>query len=71
MKEKIKWFILAQIIKSLIRQGPNQINNIVTYYSLLRKRFEEYYTEDNKPTVDLFLVECHDLANGIQTKIIQ
>lgn len=56
-------FILRQICKKVVEQGPHR-NNIITYYRTLREAAGKEFTEDSKPTLDAFLRECHDQAQG-------
>lgn len=52
-------FLLTRIAKELVRQGPTHLENMTEYYAILAKATREEFTEDNKPTFELLLSECH------------
>ena len=56
---KFKLFLLEWICKSIVIQGPNHRNNIITYYKVIRDAAIEEFTEENESSLDSFLKECH------------
>lgn len=52
-----RWF-LKRITREVVRQG-NHRSRIIEFYRLLVDAAREEFTEDNKPTLDCFLEECH------------
>lgn len=56
--------LLRWICRKLVIQGPAHRANIIAYYRIMREAAEQEFTEDNKPTLDAFLRECHDEANA-------
>ena len=61
--KRLTKFILCRICKKLVIQGPWHKSNIIEYYKIMRDAAENEFTEDNKPTLDSFLTECHQEAN--------
>lgn len=57
-------FLLTRTAKELVRQGPKHRGNIVDYYAIMAKAAREEFSEDNKPTRELFLSECHQEASA-------
>lgn len=55
--------LLRWICRKLVKQGPLHKSRIVAYYRIMREAAECEFTEDNKPTLDAFLEECHSEAN--------
>jgi hypothetical protein len=53
-----KW-ILRRICRRLVIQSHEHKNNIKTYYKLMYEEANHQFTEDNKPTLDGFLSDCH------------
>lgn len=45
-------------------QGFDHRQNIIEYYKVMHKAAKEQFTEDNKPTLDGFLTDCHKEANN-------
>lgn len=64
MIAKIKLWFLKRIIKDVVRQGY-QKRKIVEFYGLVISASRDEYTEDNKPTLDAFLDDCHKQALGL------
>ena len=63
MQEKITEFqlyVLRWIAKKIVRQSSEHKNNITDYYRVIYVAAKEEFTEDNKPTLDSFLQECHE-----------
>lgn len=56
--------LLRWICRKLVIQGPAHRANIIAYYRIMREAAEQEFSEDNKPTLDAFLRECHDEANA-------
>jgi hypothetical protein len=52
-----RW-ILKIICRDLVKQGPHE-RNIREYYNILREAATAEFTEDNLPTLNDFLTECH------------
>ena len=50
------WFVKRTIAKEVI-QGYDHARNIEALYALIREVCEEEFTEDNAPTMDVFLRE--------------
>ena len=46
-----------------MKQGTLHRARIVAYYRIMLDAAESEFTEDNKPTLDAFLGECHSEAN--------
>ncbi len=55
-----RW-MLGRIVNRIVIQG-NHRNRIVEFYSILVSAARKEFTEDNKPTLDGFLEECHQEA---------
>ena len=45
-------------------QGFDHKQNIIEYYKVMQQAAKEHFTEDNKPTLDGFLTDCHKEANN-------
>lgn len=57
----MNWFIkylLRKICKRVVIQG-NHKESITLYYSILKEEASKVFTEDNEPTLQAFLEECH------------
>jgi len=52
-------WILAKIAKRISIQSHEHTNNITMYYKIMADAAAAQFTEDNKETLDSFLVECH------------
>ena len=52
-----KW-ILLKIVKKVVIQGDHR-RRIIEFYSFLIDAARREFTEDNKPTLNNFLEECH------------
>jgi len=52
-------YVLRLICKKLVVQGSTHESNIVEYYRIMKEVAKQEFTEDNKPTLDSFLAECH------------
>ena len=57
-----RWF-LKRLCWKLVKQGYSHKKLITEYYRYIREAAEEEFTEDNKPTLDHFMTECHEDAN--------
>lgn len=65
MEGKITRFqikILKWIAKKIVIQGYHHKTNIITYYQILSDAARAEFSEDNKVTLDSFLMECNDAA---------
>ncbi len=56
-----KWF-LRKIIKKTVTQGWSHRLRIIEFYRLLIDGARLEFSEDNKPTLDMFLRDCHEEA---------
>ncbi len=50
--------VLQHICKHLVKQGYTTNKDITEYYRIIRMAAQEEFTEDNKPTLDAYLLEC-------------
>ncbi len=57
-------YLLKYICKKLVVQGFDHKQNIIEYYRIMQEAAENEFTEDNKPTLDGFLTDCHKEANN-------
>lgn len=55
--------MLKTICALLVVQGPKHRQNIIDYYKMMYEAAQNEFTEDNKPTLDDFLRECHAEAS--------
>ena len=55
---KFQRWMLRKIASRTVIQGDHKIQ-IEEYYSILVDAARKEFTEDNKPTLDGFLEECH------------
>ncbi len=55
-----KW-LLKRIAKDVVVQG-NHVKRVEEFNKILIDAAREQFTEDNKPTVDMFLRTCFELA---------
>ncbi len=62
--DRLVRLLLKWICRKLVIQGPAHRANIIAYYRIMREAAEQEFTEDNKPTLDAFLGECHSEANS-------
>jgi len=65
---KFNWLtriILRKLCRDFVRQGHYHKARITEYYRVMRDAAEKEFTEDNKQTLDVFLLECHSEANGM------
>lgn len=53
-------FLLRRICRSLVRQSWLHKSRIIEYYRIMREAARAEFTEDNDPTLDAFLRECHE-----------
>ncbi len=60
--------LLRWICRKLVKQGSLHRLRIVAYYRIMREAAESEFTEDNKPTLDAFLRECHSEATTFKWK---
>lgn len=51
-------YILRKICRKIVIQR-NYKNNITEYYTILKEEAREVFIEDNEPTLQEFLEECH------------
>lgn len=61
--DRLVRLLLRWICRKLVKQGSLHRPRIVAYYRIMRDAAESEFTEDNKPTLDAFLGECHSEAN--------
>jgi len=54
----LQTWLLQRIFKSVVTQG-NHRKRIIAVNSILTQAARAEFTEDNKPTLDGFLEECH------------
>ncbi len=52
--------ILHWIVRKIIVQGTRHKCNITAYYRVMAEEARKQFCEDNKPTLDAFLKECHE-----------
>ena len=62
--DRLVRLLLRWICRKLVKQGSLHKPRIVAYYRIMREAAESEFTEDNKPTLDAFLGECHSEANS-------
>lgn len=55
-------FLLRRLARELVVQGPSHQGNITEYYAILAEAARVEFIEDNKPTLDGFLLECHEAS---------
>ncbi len=55
-------YILTWIANKIVIQSSEHRSNVIIYYSVIVKAARRQFTEDNKPTLDAFLTECHRIA---------
>ena len=55
-------FLLRRICQKLVRQGPFHQARITAYYRIMHEAARKEFTEDNVPTLNGFLQECHEAA---------
>lgn len=58
----MKTLFLKLLCKRLVRQGPTHRENIIGFYRTMYEAAQAEFTEDNKPTLDSFMRECHEEA---------
>ena len=56
-----KW-LLRKLCNRLVIQGPQHKEFITDYYRVMAEEARKEFNEDNKPTLDCFLTECHSNA---------
>lgn len=61
---KLFTYLLKMICKRIVIQGFDHKRNIVEYYKILHEAATEQFTEDNRPTLDGFLTDCHEEAKN-------
>lgn len=59
--------ILKWIAKKIVIQSSYHQNNIIQYYKIIAEAATNEFREDNKITMDSFLIECHERS----LKVIQ
>ena len=64
--DRLVRLLLRWICRKLVKQGSLHKERIVAYYRIMREAAESEFTEDNKPTLDAFLGECHSEANALR-----
>jgi len=64
-----RW-MLSRITRDLVIQGPWHQDRITEYYEIMHRAARREFFEDNRPTLDDFLQECHsDAASNDYDKI--
>jgi len=58
---RFELWILKGIIRKTVRQGDHY-GRITAFYKLVADAARQEFTEDNKPTLDQLLKECHSEA---------
>ena len=74
MFEKIVLRIIKWYLSFKVRQGPHHRDNIVMLYALIVEATENEFTDDNKPTINKLLLDCHAeslTAKYLKTKEIE
>ncbi len=62
-KNTLSWFdkfIIERALARLVTQGPFHKHRITEFYRMVTRAARDQFTEDNKPTLDDFLIECHE-----------
>ena len=62
--DRLVRLLLKWACRRLVKQGALHRLRIVSYYRIMREAAEREFSEDNKPTLDAFLAECHSEANA-------
>lgn len=52
-------FIIERALARIVIQGPLHKRNITEFYRMVARAARTQFSEDNKPTLDEFLSECH------------
>ena len=55
----IQEMILKRIAFKIVIQSPEHRNNIIKFYKILAQAVRDEFTEDDRPTFEAFLNECH------------
>lgn len=61
-KNTLNWFekfIIERALAKLVIQGPFHQYRITEFYRMVTRAARKQFNEDNKPTLDNFLAECH------------
>lgn len=53
-----RW-LLRYVARRIVVQGPSHKRNIEEYYAIMTEAARNEFSEDNVPTLDLLLTECH------------
>lgn len=56
---KFQIYILTKIARRIVWESHEHKRNITIYYRILTEAARESFHEDNKPTLDGFLEDCH------------
>lgn len=59
---KFQIWLLTFIAKKLVKQSFYHKSNITAYYGIIIKESRKQFDEDNRPTLNSFLEECHTRA---------
>lgn len=59
---RMQLFILSWIAKKIVIQSWYHKQNIIDYYKVVNDAARNEFREDNKPTLDDFLSECHRVS---------
>lgn len=57
---RLEYWFFKRILDNEVLQGFNHANNIKALYAMIRKACEDEFTEDNAPTLDVFLRELFE-----------
>ena len=52
-------FIIERALRKIVIQGNSHHLRITEFYRMMTRAARIQFNEDNKPTLDQFLVECH------------
>lgn len=59
---KFQTWLLRTMFRNLFLQGRHHENNIIAVYSIVTDVAREEFSEDNQPTLNDFLEDCHKAA---------
>ena len=59
MITKLQIAILKWIAQKIVVQGPCHTENIIIYYKILADASRKEFNENNRLTLDWFLIDCH------------
>lgn len=56
---KFERWMLRRIARRIVIQSHEHMNNITEYYRIMADAAGDEFREDNRPTLEDFLQECH------------